>query len=110
MVHESFADQPGVQVPECPCIPVPFLLRRYPFRRDIRTDALIVFSDALMRLFVIILLQADRPQAVQLLKCLYFLSFYFVKKAVHDPVELFNLLSEYSDKRFYPQFFIIRTF
>ena len=44
-----------------------------------------------MGTFMIIIIEIDSPQAVQLLKCLYFLSFYFVKKAIYDPVELFNL-------------------
>ena len=63
-----------------------------------------------MRIFLVILVEEDLPAAVEFFQGMDLGDFDLGNEAVDDLVKFFDFLSEYSDNRFYPQFFIIRTF
>ena len=110
MVQECLPDDPGIQIFQGPGIPVEFLPGSDTLRRNIDPLALVVFPDPLMGLIVVIVLDKQLPPMACFFKSLYLLDPAFVDIAVDQAVIDLYLLSEYSDKRYYPQFFIIRTF
>jgi hypothetical protein len=63
-----------------------------------------------MRVLLIILIKKDLPEAVKFFEGMDFFNLEFGNKLIDHLMIFFHLLSEYSDKRCYPKFFIIRTF
>ena len=110
MMKESFAYQAGIQELQCPGIPVPFLFGSDTLCRYRCTYALVVFCNATVGILVIVSIQIYGPVAVQLIQRVDLFGPGLCYEIVCNPMEFFDLLSEYSDKRSYPQFFIIRTF
>jgi hypothetical protein len=63
-----------------------------------------------VRVLLIVLIKKDLPAAVKFFKGMYFNDPDLGNESVDHLMKFFHLLSEYSDKRCYPKFFIIRTF
>ena len=110
MTHERFAYDFCIQIFKRTVVAIPFLLGRDPFIGYRYLQALIVLPNAGMRLLAIVFLKVDLPVAVQIFQGADLLCSCFCQEAVYYLMELFDFLSEYSDKKSYPQFYIIRTF
>ena len=110
VVQEGFGNDTGVKVYQGPAVAVPFLQRSYAFLRYRDLQAFVVLPDPVVGFFVVVLFKEDLPVPVQFFQREEFLCFCFRSKSIDYLVELLDLLSEHSDKRSYPQFFVIRTF
>ena len=110
MVHKSFAYYAGIDEYKLPAVAVPFLQGRDASVRHSDIHGFVVFTDAVMRVFLVILVEEDLPAAVEFFQGMDPGDLDLGNETVDDLMEFFDSLSEYSDKKSYPQFFIIRTF